>query len=57
MTWIENRGWRRAFRVAREAKLPTTLELEIMFKYGLTRTIPAKFLEPDEEDFWIYPKA
>jgi hypothetical protein len=35
---------------------PATLELEIMFKGGSIRTMPAT-LEPDGHNFWIYWKA
>jgi hypothetical protein len=50
--WLE-KGLRSAVR---EAKEPAMLELEIMFKDGSIRTMPAT-LEPDEHNFWIYRKA
>ena len=50
--WLE-KGLRSAVR---EAKEPATLELEIMFKDGSIRSMPAT-LEPYEHNFWIYRKA
>jgi hypothetical protein len=51
-SWLE-KGLQSAVR---EAKEPARLELEIMFKDGSIRTMPAT-LDPDEHNFWIYRKT
>jgi hypothetical protein len=50
--WLEKGLW----SAEKAAKKPPTLELEIMFKDGSIRTMPAT-LKPDEHNFWIYRKA
>jgi hypothetical protein len=51
-SWLED-GLRSAMR---EAKEPRSLELEVVFKDGSVRKMPAT-LKPDESDFWIYRKT
>lgn len=51
-SWLED-GLHSAMR---EAKKPRSLELEVVFKDGSVRKMPAN-LKPDESDFWIYRKT
>jgi hypothetical protein len=50
--WLED-GLRGALK---EAEKPPSLELELVFKDGSIRKMPAS-LKPDDSDFWFYRKT